>query len=53
MREHPAVTGAKLGLLALIAFGLVFQFISILQTQSKVIETAGRVDSLKDQVSSS
>ena len=51
MREHPLVTAAKLGLLAMILLALIFHFVGINETQTKVIETATRLESLKEQVS--
>ncbi len=50
MREHAIVAGAKICLLAMILVALIFHFIGINETQTKVIETAVRVDAMKDQV---
>jgi ABC-type transport system substrate-binding protein len=50
MNEHPAVTVAKVGLLAVVAVLLLFTFIAQNETQDKVIRTADRLDELGDQV---
>ncbi|MEE8105213.1 MAG: hypothetical protein V3T86_06735, partial [Planctomycetota bacterium] len=50
MREHVIVSAAKIGLLLCILLALVFHFIGINETQTKVIETASRVDNLASNV---
>ncbi len=50
MHEHPFLAATKILLLVAIAFLLLFAFIAHNQTQAKVIETAKRVDEVRDQV---